>query len=115
MDDYREKDIDRLFYALSDSTRRKMLLRLTKGDTSISELGRPFDVSKQSISKHLKVLEDAGLVHKQKNGRVQKCRFNMDGFSVVQNVVEEYKKFWEGQFDALEDYIETIKHKEQKK
>ena len=95
--------LDRMFYALSDRTRRKMLMALTSGELSVSDLGEPFGMSKQSISKHLKVLEEAGLVKKQKDGRIQRCQFDMDNFAIVQSVVDEYREFWEQQFDALED------------
>ena len=107
-----ESKLDRMFHALSDRKRRKMLLELTtKGELKVSELGKPFGMSKQAVSKHLKVLEDAGLVDKTKDGRIQRCQFSMEGFSLIHDVVQQYKEFWESQFDVLENYIETIKQK----
>ena len=91
-----------------------MLMQLTQREQSVSELGEPFGMSKQAVSKHLKVLETAGLIKKMKDGRVQRCQFNMSNFSVIETVVDEYRKFWEQQFDALEDYIEKVKAKEKK-
>lgn len=104
-----EKEIDQLFYALSDQTRRKMLLRLTKEHLNVSELGEPFGLTKQAISKHLKVLEEAGLITKEKDGRIQKCQFNPQGLDAVQKVVQEYKQFWKNQLDALDEFIERTK------
>ena len=114
MVDYKEIEIDRIFNALSDSTRRKMLLDLSQGTKSVSELGKSFKVSKQSISKHLKVLENAGLIHKKKDGRIQRCQLEIEKLSIVQGVLDEYRKFWNQQFDALEDYIENVKNKEKR-
>lgn len=88
---------------------------LTKDSKSVSELGEPFGMTKQAVSKHLKVLEDAGLVDKQKDGRVQRCRFNMEAFGSVQELVDQYKKHWEKQFDVLEDYISNIKKEDNQK
>lgn len=110
-----ELRIDLLFYALSDSTRRKMLLRLTKDSLNVSELGDPYGMSKQAVSKHLKVLERAGLITKQKNGRIQRCQFNPSALEEVQKTVQEYRKFWNEQLGSLEEYIESAKLKENKK
>ena len=88
---------------------------LTKDSLSVSELGEPFGMTKQSVSKHLKVLEDAGLINKQKDGRVQRCQFNMKNFEIVQTVLDQYKKHWEEQFDVLEKYISDIQSGEDKK
>ena len=107
-----DDQLDKIFHALSDRTRRQMLLSLTHGELNISELGKPFGMTKQSVSKHLKVLQEAGLIDKQKDGRIQRCQFNMKNFEVVQTVVDQYREFWERQFDGLEDYIQNIQNKE---
>jgi DNA-binding transcriptional ArsR family regulator len=112
MTDHHEEQLDRLFSALGDRTRRKMLLMLTKDRLSVSELGEPFGMTKQSVSKHLKVLEDAGLVNKHKDGRIQRCQFNMEKFAIVQTLIDQYKKHWEEQFDVLESFIANIKKEE---
>ena len=114
MADHHEEQLDRLFSALGDRTRRKMLLMLSKDRLSVSELGEPFGMTKQSVSKHLKVLEASGLVNKHKDGRIQRCQFNMENFEMIQTVVDQYKKHWERQFDALEKYISTLPKKESK-
>ena len=112
VDNY-ESHIDHLFYALSDSTRRKMLLKLAKsGECNVSELGATFDITKQAVSKHLKVLESAKLVSKQREGRIQRCQFNPGTLANVQKTIDRLKLHWENQFDALEKYIETVKKKE---
>lgn len=108
-----EERIDRLFYALSDRTRRKMLMMLTKSSKNVSELGEPFDATKQSVSKHLKVLEDAGLISKEKDGRIQHCKFNPDAMDAVQKIVEQYRDFWGRQMDALDDYINSVAKQKQ--
>ncbi len=110
--DQGELQLDRMFHALSDHKRRYMLLELTKEELVVSELAKPFNMSKQAVSKHLKVLELAGLVKKHRNGRVQKCQFNSENFKIVHSVIDKYKKYWEGQFDALESYIDKIKVEE---
>lgn len=109
-----EERIDRLFSALGDRTRRKMLMMLTKGSLNVSELGEPFGTTKQAISKHLKVLEEAGLISKEKDGRIQHCKFNPDALEAVQKIVDQYREFWGRQLDALDDYINTV-NKEKKR
>jgi len=112
MNETSEEQLDSIFSALSDRSRRKMLFDLTKGEKSVNELGQPLGLSKQLVSKHLKVLEKAGLISKQKDGRIQRCQFNPETFEKVQTLMDEYKKFWNSQFDALENYIDTLKENE---
>lgn len=104
-----EEEIDKLFYALSDQSRRKMLMRLTKTPLNVTELGEPLGMTKQGVSKHLKVLEEAGLISKEKDGRIQRCKFNPQSLETVQKVVQQYRKFWEEQLIALEEFIENTK------
>lgn len=111
MGTYSEEQIDRLFYALSDQSRRQMLLRLTKEPLNVTELGEPLGMSKQGVSKHLNVLEDAGLITKEKDGRIQRCQFNPQAFEAVQKVVQRYREFWEQQLNVLGEYIEKAKTK----
>lgn len=110
MADYKEEQLDRLFSALGDRTRRKMLMMLTKESMTVSELGEPFGMTKQSVSKHLKVLEDAGLISKQKDGRIQNCKFNPSALETVQKTVNQYREFWSHQMDALDEYILSLIH-----
>ena len=103
-----EERIDRLFNALGDQTRRKMLMMLSRGSLNVSELGEPFATTKQAISKHLKVLEDAGLISKQKDGRIQHCNFNPSALKDVQKIIDQYREFWGQRLDALDDYINSV-------
>jgi DNA-binding transcriptional ArsR family regulator len=108
----RDDDLDRLFFALADRTRRRMLAMLAQQTLNVSELGEPFDLTKQAVSKHLRVLEDAGLVIKTRDGRIQRCRFNPQALEAVQRIVSRYREFWGQRLDALDDYINKVKRKE---
>lgn len=107
MVDISAKRFDDLFYALSDKTRRQMLMLLTKESHTVTELVEPFQLSKQAISKHLKVLESAGLISKQKRGRIQHCEFNAKAMQDVQKIVDQYWKFWDQQLTGLDEYIQN--------
>lgn len=109
MKNHSEEHLDSIFAALSDKSRRHMLLELTKGERSVKQLGEPLGLSKQLVSKHLKVLERAGLINKEKEGRMQKCQFNPETFEKVQSLMNQYKTFWNNRFDALENYIDSLK------
>jgi len=105
MDNYNEKQLNQIFSALSDATRRAMLLRLSAEEMSIADLSKPFDMSKSAITKHVKVLENAGLLNRTIDGRVHLCRLEPEPLSVVSEWVSFYDKFWNAKFDALEDYL----------
>jgi len=98
--------LDLTFGALADSTRRAILGRLATGDATVGELARPFDVSRPAISKHLRVLERAGLVRRTKDGRVSRCGLDAKPMRDAALWVEEYREFWEQQFDSLSRYLE---------
>jgi DNA-binding transcriptional ArsR family regulator len=89
------------FSALSDPTRRAILARLAEGETSVSELAEPFDVSLPAVMKHLRVLEDAGLITKEKEGRVSHCRLNADPLRDAAEWINPYKRFWRTKLNAL--------------
>ncbi len=112
MVDYKEEQLDRLFAAMADRTRRKMLAMLTQRVHSVSELGEPFGVTKQSVSKHLRVLEDAGLVSKEKDGRVQLCQINPAAMDALRKAVDRYQVFWGQRLDSLDEYIKKRKEGE---
>ena len=101
-----DSSLDLTFAALSDSTRRAMLERLAVGEATVSELAEPFPVSLPAISKHLRVLERAGLVRQQKDGRIRRCRLEVFPMQQASDWVDSYRRFWEGQLDALADYLE---------
>ena len=86
-----------------------MLLRLTQESLNVSELGEPLGMTKQAVSKHLKVLEAVGLITKEKDGRIQRCQFNPRALEAVQKVVQQYREFWDQQLNVLDEYIERTK------
>lgn len=94
------------FTALSDPTRRAILARLARGTSSVTELARPFDMSLPAVSKHLRVLEHAGLIRRKKRGRVHQLRLVAGPMKDAQKWLERYRRFWEDQLDALADYLE---------
>lgn len=98
--------LDRVFAALADPTRRAILRRLSLGEATVGELADPFAVSRPAISKHLNVLERAGLVHRQADGRVNRCRLDAAPLKDVSAWVDRYRRYWEGSLDALADYLE---------
>jgi DNA-binding transcriptional ArsR family regulator len=99
--------LDRTFGALADPTRRAILARLTKGGTNVTELARPFDISFQAVSKHLGVLERAGLLTRKKDGRVQRVQLDADRLREAAEWIERYRIFWERSFDGLEAYLRS--------
>ena len=111
MVNYTSESLDAVFSALGDPTRRAILARLAEGETRVTELAAPHDMSLPAISKHLRVLETAGLVSKQKAGRVVRCSLNAEPLKDAADWVERYRRFWEGQFDRLERYLEDVSPK----
>ena len=104
--------LDRTFGALADSTRRALLLRLSEGDATVGELARPFDISRPAISKHLRVLEHAGLVRRARDGRLSRCALEAQPMRDAAEWVEGYRHFWEAQLDSLARYLERDKRKQ---
>ena len=100
------RKLDRTFAALSDSTRRAILARLAEGEATVGELARPFRVSRPAISKHLRVLERAGLVQRERDGRVSRCELDAQPMREAAEWVERYRVFWEGRLDSLSRYLE---------
>ena len=107
--------LDAIFGALADPTRRAILARLTRGDTSVQELAAPFDMSLPAISKHLKVLERAGLISRGRDAQRRPCHLEARGLEDVMEFVEQYRRFWEGSFDRLDAYLETMKPKRRRR
>lgn len=106
MVNYSQTALDSTFAALSDATRRGILARLAQGETSVSELAVPYEMSLPAVSKHLRVLEQAGLVSRQKDGRVHRCRLLAEPMKDASEWIERYRQFWEAQFDSLARYLE---------
>ena len=101
------------FAALADPTRRAILARLALGETSVSELAEPFDISLPAVSKHLKVLEGAGLIVRGREAQWLPCRIEPNGLKGVDEWLEEYRRLWEQRLDRLEDYLRTLQAGEQ--
>jgi len=108
--------LSRTFAALADPTRRAMLAQLSRGESSVSELAKPFRkrMSLPAVTKHLKVLERAGLVTKSKDAQWRPCRLNPAGLKTAADWMEHYRQFWEESFDRLEAYLKTVTAKTKK-
>jgi DNA-binding transcriptional ArsR family regulator len=104
-----EETLDAVFSALADPTRRAIVTRLAKGEASVSELAEPFDVSLPAVTKHLAVLERAGLLEHHKQGRVRHCRLIAAPMSVADDWLGTYRVFWERRLDSLADHLKTTK------
>ena len=103
---YPSRTLDRTFAALADPTRRKILAHLAQGDTRVTDLARPHDMSLPAVSKHLRVLENAGLLRRRRYGRFHEMQLNAEPLKKAAQWVEEYRKFWEGSLDRLAAYLE---------
>ncbi|AOJ63604.1 ArsR family transcriptional regulator [Burkholderia ubonensis] len=95
-----------VFAALADPTRRAILLRLAEGAAPVSELARPFDISAPAVSKHLRVLSDAGLIEREVDARWRICRLRADGMRDAHGWLETYRQFWEDSLDRLKVFVE---------
>ena len=105
--------LDRTFAALADPTRRAILTRLSRGETSVKELAQPFAISAPAITKHLRVLEGAGLIERSKSAQWRPCRLNAEPLKQASEWIEEYRQFWEQSFDRLEAYLLEIQEQDQ--
>lgn len=101
------------FAALADPTRRAMLARLSKGEATVSDLAEPFldEMSLPAVTKHIKVLEKAGLVSKTKDAQYRPCKINKEAFKDIADWMEHYRIYWEESFDRLEAYLKTVSPK----
>ncbi len=106
--------VDRLsatFAALADPTRRAILARLSSGEATVTELARPFDMSLPAISKHLKVLQRAGLIARGREAQWRPCRIEAGPLKDLADWVQQYRRFWEASFDRLDDYLREVQQK----
>lgn len=106
--------LDQVFAALADPTRRAILGRLAQGEASVNELVAPFALSQPTISKHVKVLEGAGLVTRGKDAQRRPVRLNPEPMEQAAAWIGDYRRFWEASFDRLEDYVRTLSEEEMK-
>ncbi len=102
------------FAALADPTRRAILARLALGESSVTELAEPFEMSLPAVSKHLKVLERAGLIARGREAQWRPCRIELRALKDVDDWLEEYRRLWEDRLDRLDDYLHELQAKEAK-
>jgi len=108
-------DLNTTFAALADPTRRAILARLASGEISVTELAEPFKMSLPAVSKHLKVLERAGLIARGREAQWRPCRLEAGPLKQASDWIEAYRSFWEESFDRLEDYLREVQKQTQKK
>jgi DNA-binding transcriptional ArsR family regulator len=107
--------LNRTFAALADPTRRRILTHLSRGDHCVTDLARPHAMSLPAVSKHLRVLEKAGLLRRRRYGRVHQLKLETKPMQQAIRWIEEYRKFWEGSLDRLADYLEKANEPAKKK
>ena len=106
---YDETALNRTFSALADPTRRAILARLASGGITVTELAQPFDMSLPAVSKHLKVLERAGLIARSRSAQTRPCRFQGEPLREIAVWLHHYRRFWNERFDRLDDVLKTVK------
>jgi DNA-binding transcriptional ArsR family regulator len=111
---YEQARLDATFAALADPTRRAILARLASGEASVTELAEPFAMSQPAISKHLKVLERAGLIARGRDAQRRPCRIEAEPLAAANAWLERYRRFWEGSFAKLDGLLEEMKAAERK-
>jgi DNA-binding transcriptional ArsR family regulator len=107
-----DNNLSTVFAALADPTRRAILARLTSGDASVTELAEPFEMSLPAVSKHLKVLERAGLIARGRESQWRPCRLEAGPLKDIADWVEQYRRFWTARFDRLDDYLREVQRKQ---
>jgi DNA-binding transcriptional ArsR family regulator len=106
--------LDAAFSALADPTRRAILARLASGEATVNEIAAPFEISLPAVSRHLKVLERAGLIARGREAQSRPCSLDAVGLREVADWVDAYRRFWEERFDRLDQYLEAIQNEEKK-
>src|SRR6516164_5780007 len=107
-------NLDTTFSALADPTRRAILARLARGETTVQDLAQPFAMSLPAISKHLKVLEHAGLITRSREAQWRPCRIEPRALKDVDDWLDRYRRFFDESFERLDDYLKTLQSKEPK-
>ncbi|MDH3293042.1 MAG: metalloregulator ArsR/SmtB family transcription factor [Acidimicrobiia bacterium] len=103
-----DDELDGIFAALANSTRRAMLARLAQGEATVNELAEPFDISLPAISKHIKVLEEVGLIRQGRQAQYRPCRLQPDSLAAVAGWTEQYRHIWETSFDRMDTYLSEL-------
>ncbi len=111
---YKSDSLNEIFGALADPTRRAILARLAMGEITVGELAEPFEMSLPAVSKHLNVLEAAGLVQREKQGRLRRCQLDSRPLESAAGWIEDYRRFWEAQLDSLARYLEQTQTQQPK-
>ena len=106
-----ESQLDHTFSALAHPVRRAMLARLSQGDATVNELADPFDMSLPAISRHIKVLEKAGLITRAQNAQFRPCRLDTTPIQAVASWTDQYRQIWESRFDKVDAILKTMGHK----
>lgn len=109
------RQLNRTFAALADPTRRRILEHLAGGDRCVTDLAKPHRMSLPAVSKHLRVLENAGLIRRRRDGRVHCLKLEAKPMQQAQQWIEEYRRFWEESFDRLDEYLKKLQADEAKK
>jgi DNA-binding transcriptional ArsR family regulator len=104
--------LSQTFAALANSTRRAILARLAEGEATVNELAEPFDMSLPAISKHIKVLERAGLITQGQKAQYRPCTIDASPLKEISNWTEQYRHIWEARFDRIDDYLDQLNSKE---
>jgi DNA-binding transcriptional ArsR family regulator len=107
-----ERDLDAIFAALADPTRRAIIARLASGEASVMELVEPFNLTQPAISKHLKVLENAGLISRGRDAQRRPCRLEPQRLEQLAEWIGSYREFWEQSYERLDEYLQELKSKE---
>jgi DNA-binding transcriptional ArsR family regulator len=102
-------NLDQVFFALSDGTRRAILSRLSQGSTTIGELAQPFEMTAPAISRHMRILENAGLIERRIKGRKHHCSLATGALKSAEDWINFHRRFWEGRLDALDDLLRNQK------
>jgi DNA-binding transcriptional ArsR family regulator len=103
-----DRELDSIFTALADPTRRAIVARLTRGEAGVLELAAPFAMSQPAVTRHLQVLERAGLVSRRRDGRRRPCRLEPQRLRQLAEWVGDYRRFWEESFERLDDYLDHL-------
>lgn len=115
MVNYQIQTLDAVFGALSDPTRRSILSQLAAGGKTVTELAKPFEMSLPAITKHLNVLEKAGLIKRGRESRWRPCTLEPAPLKIAASWLDDYRRLWESRLDRLEEYLEQLQHEEKKR
>jgi DNA-binding transcriptional ArsR family regulator len=103
-----DTDLDAMFAALADPTRRSIVAHLTRGDATVNELAEPFAMSVQAVSRHIRVLERAGLISRGRHRQTRPCRLELDAFRAATDWIDDQRKVWSDRFDRLDQHLTDL-------